>query len=268
MICLSCGARNSESAQWCQRCHAPFRAPESRADPGPLPMRAGAPSSAAAQDAWDALSRISVVPGRGGVGLQVQTDSLPAAGRVEPGPPVVEADGAGERTGRRIGAPEACRGAGRPGGGCRVWGGAQAIADTTCRACGASLFSEIRTRPTVRAGNPRVALLASVVPGGGQWYLHQRAQAAGRAVLVVLSLVAAAGFPGSGAVGLMRYLLAAVGCAVWVLSGIDASRVAPGRPDAALLKERALFWVACSVVVVLVASALMALLVGLAAPRG
>ncbi|MFN8104902.1 MAG: hypothetical protein U0U69_10615 [Acidimicrobiia bacterium] len=243
MNCPACGARTAEGAQWCGLCHQPLRAVhEAAATTAPAAAATFDPATlAAAERAWEALSG----PG----------DEPPAAPASEPR--------VAQETGRFLGEHQmVLLDSGERGWVCRLCAHVQALTEATCPACGTSLFSietERERRPT---GTPAAALLWSIVPGGGQWYLGLRAQALARASLILLSLAAAISFPARGALGALRLATAMLCALLWIVSAIDARAVARQGPGAALLTDRRLMWVAMGVTVLLVGAVILALLMG------
>lgn len=103
------------------------------------------------------------------------------------------------------------------------------------------------------------ALAASLVPGGGQLYVGQYAQAMARFVIVALCLFAAATYPSAGALGVTRTLLFGAAIGVWLSSVWDARVVALGSPEVMVLRGRRLLWVMGSVLALLVASVIVAM---------
>lgn len=245
MICPSCGARATDGARWCGLCLQPFAAVEEVAATAPVAAPLQDPAVlAATQQAWDALTAPAQVTSGAAVAVSPE--------------PVVAAD-----TGRMLGEHRMVTfDDGTSGWVCRLCGHAQILGDPTCPACGTSLFSVETERAARPTGEPVTALLWSLIPGGGQWYLGQRAQALARASLIVLSLAAAVSFPGRGALGALRLAMALLCTLLWALSAIDARAVARQGPEAALLTDRRLMWVAMGVTLLLVGAVVLALLMG------
>lgn len=239
----------TDGARWCGLCLQPLPAADEVAAtataPVPVPVPLHDPTVlAATQRAWDVLADAG------------QAGSAPAQR------PAVEAVVAAD-TGRMLGEHRMVSfDDGTSGWLCRLCGHAQRLADATCPACGTSLFSVETERASRPTGEPGKALLWSLIPGGGQWYLGQRAQALARASLILLSLAAAISFPGRGALGALRLAMALLCTLLWALSAIDARAVARQGPDAALLTDRRLMWVAMGVTVLLVGAVVLALLMG------
>lgn len=246
MICPGCGARATEGARWCGLCLQPFVADEEVAATAPVALRQDPAVIAATQQAWDALTPPAPAP----------------APAVPVGAAAAEPVVVGE-TGRMLGEHRmVVLLDGTTGWVCRLCGHAQVLADSTCPACGTSLFSIETERAERPTGEPTTALLWSLIPGGGQWYLGLRAQALARASLIVLALAAAVSFPARGALGALRLAMALLCTLLWVVSAIDARAVARQGPDAALLTDRRLMWVSMGVTVLLVGAVVLALLMG------
>lgn len=247
MNCPSCGARMADGAQWCGLCLQPLVAAQEvavTAVPAPAPPAAHDPAAlAAAQQAWDVLA-----------GTVAEPEPVPA-----PGPERAVA----QETGRFLGEHRmVVFDTGERGWVCRLCDHAQPLAVSTCPACGTSLFSVETERAHRPSGNPTTALLWSVIPGAGQWYLGLRAQALARASLILLSLAAAISFPARGALGALRLATALLCALLWIVSAIDARAVARQGSAAALLTDRRLMWVAMGVTVLLVGAVVLALLMG------
>ncbi|MBX7160728.1 MAG: hypothetical protein K1X95_10595 [Acidimicrobiia bacterium] len=246
MNCPSCGARMTDGAQWCGLCLQPLAAAQEVAAtappaPAPSPVDHDPAALAAAAQAWEAL-----------------TGPPPeAVARTGPEPVVAQ------ETGRYLGEHRmVVLDTGERGWVCRLCDHAQPLAEATCPACGTSLLSVESDRVHRPTGNPARALLWSVIPGGGQWYLGLHAQALARASLILLTFVAAISFPARGALGALRLATALLCALLWIVSAIDARAVARQGPAAALLTDRRLMWVAMGVTVLLVGAVVLALLMG------
>lgn len=260
MTCPSCGARTAEGVQWCGLCLQPLGAGNEVAATTTAPeVMTGSPATAplppwvrdeeaaraAAEQAWEALA------GR------------PAAARHTPAPEPGREHSVSGETGRFLGEHRmVVLDTGEAGWVCRLCERAQPLTEGSCPACATSLFSVEAERGSRPTGDPTTALLWSVIPGAGQWYLGLRAQALARASLVLISLAAAVSFPPRGALGAMRLATALLCALLWIVSAIDARAVARQGVDAALLTDRRLMWVALGVTVLLVGAVVLALLMG------
>lgn len=145
---------------------------------------------------------------------------------------------------------------------CRRCDATQTLDNTTCLTCGKSLFSSEQAAPVAVHGSPDLALVWSLIPGGGQWYLGLRAQGAARCATVLLAFLAAVSFPPTNAMGAMRWVMLAAGFAIWAVSAYDARLAAIGSADDALLGGRRLMWVTAGILGLLVASVFIALAMG------
>lgn len=246
MNCPSCGARMADGAQWCGLCLQPLAVAQevaATAVPGPAALVAHDPAAlAAAQQAWDALT---------------------GAAAATPAPAAGPERAVAQETGRFLGEHRmVVLDTGERGWVCRLCEHAQPLTQPICPACGTSLFSVETERARRPSGSPTTALLWSLIPGAGQWYLGMRAQALARASLILLSLAAAISFPARGALGALRLATALLCALLWIVSAIDARAVARQGPEAALLTDRRLMWVAMGVTVMLVGAVVLALLMG------
>jgi hypothetical protein len=203
--CPNCGGLVGSDAQWCGQCLTRFDRPAPAAppaaDPGPTP----------------APARRTAPPGTG---------EGPSR-HPEPGPGPIRAGASGIEWE------------------CATCGVANPIDATFCRACGtpfARLFEERSARPTVAPG--RATALSLAFPGLGHIALGRTAEGVARAVIftytlaTVVSVVVARGIGDLGPYLPLVVVSAVAGAALYILSTVDAGRVARG--EAPVLSTRAL----------------------------
>jgi ribosomal protein L40E len=158
----------------------------------------------------------------------------------------------------------------RPAWDCPVCGERNPIEATTCSTCGTPftrLFEQPVERPEIE---PQTAAVWSLVwPGLGHWKAGYRGEAIARIVLfawtfgtLVALVVSRFGKGGLGATLPLFALFLASAAAVYVLSALDAYRLAGGGPP--LVSSRVLLWASAAVVLV---SVILATLVTLPAAR-
>lgn len=136
------------------------------------------------------------------------------------------------------------------------------IESTACAVCGtpfSRLFEEPEARPTIE---PQTAAVWSLVlPGLGHWKVGRRLDGVARMVLfawafgaLLTLLFARFGKGGLGATFPLFVLFLGSAAALYVLSAVDAHRIAAG--DEPLVSSRALLWSSAALVVlsVLIAS--------------
>lgn len=145
---------------------------------------------------------------------------------------------------------------------CPVCGERNPIESTTCGVCGtpfARLFEEPEARPAIE---PQTAAVWSLVlPGLGHWKAGRRLDGVARMVLfgwafgaLLTLLLARFGKGGLGATFPLFVLFLGSAAALYVLSAVDAHRIAAGEEP--LVSSRALLWSSAALVVlsVLIAS--------------
>lgn len=151
--------------------------------------------------------------------------------------------------------------AGRPTWSCSVCGENNAMEATVCATCGTP-FTRLLEEPTRRPEiEPRIAATWSLAwPGLGHWKAGYRADAVARIVLfawtfgtLMVLVVSRFGTGGLGATLPLFALFLISASAVYVVSAIDAYRIAGG--DAPLASSRVLLWASAVLVVVSVALA-------------
>jgi hypothetical protein len=130
---------------------------------------------------------------------------------------------------------------------CPTCGTENAIEATTCRGCGtpfSRLFEEERARPSVEPG--RAVALSLLFPGLGHAAAGRRAEGVARAfvfaytlITVVTILVSRAG-EGLGPFLPLVLISALAGVTLYVLTALDAGRLARGEPP--ILSTRALLY--------------------------
>lgn len=159
---------------------------------------------------------------------------------------------------------------GKPTWTCSVCAEPNAIEATICSTCGAP-FARLLEQPTQRPViKPQTAATWSFVwPGIGHWKAGYRADGVARIVLfawtfgtLMVLLVARFGTGGLGPTFPLVVLFVVAATAVYVLSAIDAYRIAGGEPP--LVTSRLLLWASA---VVIVASVALASLITLPAAR-
>jgi hypothetical protein len=153
---------------------------------------------------------------------------------------------------------------------CPVCGETNEIERAFCRVCGtpfARLFAEPEAPVTMDP--ERAAIWSMVLPGLGHWKLRRRADAVARFVLfgwsfgtLAVLLVSRFGKGGLGPTLPLVGLFALATLSVWLLSILDAYRLARG--DAPLVSSRALLWASAGLVV---SSVLLATMLTLSARR-
>jgi hypothetical protein len=129
---------------------------------------------------------------------------------------------------------------------------------TVCRACGtpfARLFEEESARPSVPPG--RATTLSLVFPGIGHIVLGRTAEGVARAVIftytlaTVVSVLAARGIGDLGPYLPLMVVSAVAGVALYVLTAVDAGRIARREPP--VLSTRALMFGAVGLMLLTVA---------------
>jgi hypothetical protein len=159
---------------------------------------------------------------------------------------------------------------GRPTWTCSVCGEPNAIEATLCSTCGAP-FARLLEQPTERPEiKPQTAAIWSFVwPGIGHWKAGYRADGVARIVLfawtfgtLMVLLIARFGTGGLGPTFPLVALFLVAASAVYVVSAIDAYRVAGG--ESPLVTSRLLLWGSA---VLIVASVALASLITLPAAR-
>jgi ribosomal protein L40E len=235
--CVSCGGLLAPDADWCGQCFQPVVRPEPAAVPEPqaVPDESDPREDADAPDAPDApemLTRSATVamPGGGGVEIAGGTASWD----------------------------------------CPVCDARNPIEASACSVCGASfarLFqSPEEGRPSV---DPKTAALWSLAFAGlGHWRAGLRAEGVARMILfawtlgtVLVILVSSGGGFGAGWSLFGLYAISAIG--IYVLSAVDAHRVAAGLDP--LVPSRMLLW---SSAVLILLSIVLATFVTIPAARG
>lgn len=223
--CPSCGALVGPGAEWCGQCFA-------RLEPARTP----------------------------GGGRDPRGPDAPAA---EPGPP---ADGAGSApAGPGVSVAGEGRAPGPPAWPCPICGNRNPLPADVCEACGtpfARLFEE-RRGPAV---SPRDAVVRSLLlPGAGHAAAGRAGEGILRGVLFAWTVGMAALFvaAGRGATAVVAGLYGAAALAVYVLSALEARRLAEG--DEPLVPTRALLW--ASVALIAASGLLVALTIVAAAGR-
>lgn len=222
--CPSCGGLVAADAEWCGQCYSSL---------------VREPDAPAPQDPQDAAG--------------VEPTSRAPAGSTS----VAAAAGTGvEVTG------------GKASWDCPVCGERNPIEAGDCETCQtpfARLFEEPSSGPEVE---PRTAALWSLAFAGlGHWKAGLRAEGVARMVLfawtlgTVLVVLAGGGASGASTPLFALYLVSAI--AIYVLSAVDAYRVADGVPQ--LVSSRVLLWASAALVLVSIA---LATLVTLPAARG
>jgi hypothetical protein len=159
---------------------------------------------------------------------------------------------------------------GKPTWTCSVCGEPNAIEATICSTCGAP-FGRLLERPKQRPEiKPQTAATWSFVwPGIGHWKAGYRADGVARIVLfawtfgtLMILLVSRFGTGGLGPTFPLVVLFVIAAGAVYVISAIDAYRLAGGDPP--LATSRLLLWASA---IVIVASVALASLITLPAVR-
>jgi len=257
MRCSNCGAENLKSLLWCDLCFSAFsddsghehtESSEFFASPGfsadfssPAPWKGNS-----VQYAGTGEGRISGVSGMP-AGMSAPVGQSPVS------PPGSFLPGGEETVSETRGQEHTPLGdhflthdeGGEAGWKCSVCERFQSLAKTTCLSCGTSLFSAEQDEQTEPRGDSRTALLWSLIPGGGQWYIGKRAQGLSRFVIVLLSVWMGSLLPGGNATGLFHLLFWGTGLAVFLLSAYDAWAVLTMGSAAKILRERVLLWVMC-----------------------
>jgi hypothetical protein len=183
-------------------------------------------------------------------------------GPVAPRPPEAPEDGA-PSAGSSPSGPEASPGPIRAGAAgieweCATCGVANPIDATVCRACGAPfsrLFEEERARPTVPP--ERATTLSLMFPGIGHIALGHTAEGIARAVIftytlaTVVSVLAARGIGDLGPYLPLVLVSAVAGVALYVLTAVDAGRIARREPP--IVSTRALLFGAVGLMLLTVA---------------
>jgi predicted RNA-binding Zn-ribbon protein involved in translation (DUF1610 family) len=222
--CPNCGALVAADAGWCGQCYEPLRPrSEPSAEPDTATARSDRPPDGAAPPLGSAAAGVLETPGGGVVEI---------------------ADGTATWT-------------------CPVCGETNEIERAVCRVCGtpfARLFAEPEAPVTMDP--ERAAIWSMALPGLGHWKLHRRADAVARFVLFAWSfgtlavlLVSRFGKGGLGPTVPLVGLFALATFSVWVLSILDAYRLARG--DAPLVSSRTLLWASAGLVVTSVLLATM-----------
>ena len=128
----------------------------------------------------------------------------------------------------------------------------EAAACTTCGTPFTRLFDERDERPGVEPQSAAVWSMA--LPGLGHWKLGRRADAVARIVMfawafgaLLVLLVSRFGKGGLGPTMPLFLLFLGSSVAIYVLSAIDAHRIASGDPP--LVSSRTLLWASAGVVV-------------------
>lgn len=139
-----------------------------------------------------------------------------------------------------------------------------------CEACGtpfARLFAE--PEPVVEIAPSRALGWSLLVPGLGHWMAGRRADGVARMVLfgwtfgTCLVLLVSGSDGGLGRAGVLLGLFAAAAVALYVLSAVDAWRIAAGQDP--IVRSRTLLWASVGLVVV---SVVLATLLSLPVARG
>lgn len=296
MNCPHCGARMTDGARWCGLC---LQAVPAQAVPGAVhevaastvaypPQQANdgreyLQARSAAEHAWSTMTGEQarswsqgepLHPGHvsswlGGDGAPQVPVAVPAGETTAQGmPSALPATGASRyavayETGALAGEHRMVHlTSGERGWVCRMCDSSQPLTVATCPACGTSLFSSVAEKPSVPKGDAAKALLWSIIPGGGQWYLGLRLQAVARASLVALTFMATISFPGQGGLGALRLAMGITSALLWGVSALDARSVAVSGPRSALLDDRRLMWVSMGVIGLLAAAVVLAFLMG------
>lgn len=233
MRCPRCGATNPAAADWCGQCLMRFGAP----------IPAAPPPAGVAPPAEPAAGR------SGGDG------DAPAP----PGPPDLAQTVAVRFAASRAGP---VRKAGdRLEWTCQACGTVNPIDEMACRVCASSMIELFRPTETAwPARDPTLAAWLSAVPGLGSWYAGQPAQGVARFLVWLwwLSTTVAFWSRPEPAFVLVKVAFLLATAALWVLSAVDAHRLAARRRP--LLGPRPLAGAAAGLCLVLV--------VGLAATLG
>ncbi len=180
-----------------------------------------------------------------------RSDDSPARTPTDPG--VGPAEAVGAATSTAIGGLEVE--AGRPTWVCPVCDERNPIEAVACHTCGTPftrLFEAQAERPEVE---PQTAVVWSMaLPGLGHWKLGHRADAIARIVMfawafgaLIVLLVSRFGKGGLGPTMPLFLLFLGSSVAIYVLSAIDAYRIASG--EAPLVSSRTLLWASAGVVV-------------------
>jgi hypothetical protein len=153
---------------------------------------------------------------------------------------------------------------------CPICGEVNAIEASVCVVCGtpfARLFAEPEAPPAVDP--ERAAVWSLVFPGLGHWKLGRRADAVARFVLfgwsfgtLCVLIASRVGKGGLGPTTALFLLFAGSSLAIYVLSALDAYRIAKGEEP--VVSTRVLLWGSAGLVVL---STLIATLVTLPAAR-
>jgi ribosomal protein L40E len=207
MTCPSCGATNPPKADWCGQCLTRFGAPLAG-------RKAQAPPAAGV--------RLS-----GGDGSTAPPPRPPDLSRTVPVRLVPTAEGRIRRSGSKVEWT------------CASCDTVNPLENPECRVCGASMLNLFRSPPPPQpVRDARIAAALSVVPGAGLVYARVPADGIARFLLWVwwLGTALALGFRASGLVWVVAGAFGAAAAALWVVSGIDAWRVAKGRRPLAGIK--------------------------------
>jgi ribosomal protein L40E len=202
MNCPSCGARNTDTAEWCGQCLVRFGPPI-------VGLGVGAPAPPAGP-----------APGHGGDGLTPVPARPPMLDRTVPIRLVPSSGGRIRRVGSRL------------EWSCVACDLINPIEAPTCRSCGSAMLDIFRSPPRPRpVRDPGVAVALSLLPGLGSWYAGAPGDGLARMLLWAWWLATTVLLWGRAAPALWLvkapFLVATL--AIWVLSATDAHRLVLGR---------------------------------------
>ena len=236
MRCLSCGARNSETADWCTQCYASLRGRP--ADPVELSTSSQAPRSEPEPSA------------------QVPPQALPSR-PVPPGP--TGAHGAGPTGATRDVRDHdgevqwRCER-------CDTW---SPLLAPSCTTCGGPRhgFGEVAARPADRdVSSGSVTALSVALPGAGHLLVGRVGTGSARLLLWVLWLVGGLSTvrgAGSATLALPGVVLLVGAGVLWAATQVDVQHLTAGR-DREVLGTRRLLWLVGGVVAAVVLAVFVA----------
>jgi ribosomal protein L40E len=229
MNCPRCRAVNPDRADWCGQCLMRFGAPI----PAPPPGTAAPEPGGGVLAGGDGATAAPAHPPDLGRTIAVQLVPAAAAGI------------------RKVGEHLEWT--------CRACEAVNPIDEVLCRRCGTSMLELFRPSATRRVPRDRrVALALSLLPGLGHWYAGAAGQGLARLALFLwwLAVAAAVRSRPEAAFLLVKGCFAGAALALWVLSALDAERLA--RRARPLLGARALAVAAGVLCLVLVVGLLAA----------
>jgi len=140
---------------------------------------------------------------------------------------------------------------------CSVCGRVSPLVESTCSACGATIFDAFREAPP-EPRNPVQALIRGLVaPGLGHVFARQVLLGVSVAALTLIGIVLGVVLMVHGVV-LAGVALVLMGVGVWLVGAIDSYRWAENKPDEVVLRPRVLTVIMAVMFIVLIAAAFSA----------